>query len=132
MRRKKSSSSFRPKSASNSFLMPDHQNKENVNNMNQSFTVFDDYSESSESDLSFVFDKKQKQRQKQRLRSVSAKTINSSSFMQENEEKSRGQLKTLYHSNKATKKKTASRRFMKPTLSAYLLTNNPSSLLASC
>lgn len=133
MTKKKSSSSLRPKSASTSFILSDNKNKENMI-MNHSMSSFDDIIDyDSESDLSFVFDKKPNQ--KQRLRSKSAKTLRASSLNPPEPMTARNPLKPLkplkYTKSQGNKKKKQY-GFMKPTLSAYLLTNNPTKMLASC
>ena len=153
---------MRPKSASNSFCLYDnkHNNHNNHNNhhhstnniqhfsLSHSFSSFDEYRDKnhinydSESDLSLIFDQKQTQKQKQMLRSKSAKTLRSSSRASSldctsddliTRKKGNQAFKYKHHEPSSTKnKKKKYYGFMKPTLSAYLVTNNPTKLFAAC
>ena len=117
-------------------MIADDRNNKNETNIQQHSRSFslslddycDDITDSSDSSLIIKNNKKQN-----RIRSLSAKNIKSSTLslneFNKNNSKQRYPLKQLYHFNN---NKNKVRRFMKPTLSAYLLTNNPSKLLASC
>lgn len=120
--RKQRTGSVRPKSACTSFLFDD-KDRESMN----AHDVSDDLSSESPSDLSSSF--MAMNRNKTLTRSMSA------SFVQfadsEIEEKPQSTLKSLFRSKKK-KKRRGSYGFMKPTLSAYLFTNNPSTMFANC
>lgn len=129
----------RPKSACTSFLF-DEKNKENVNDhQHQSCDhISDDLSSESPSDLSSSFFTGNVQMGKPKMnRAGTAKLSRSLSatfvqFTESNlEEKPKSTLKSLFRSKKK-KKRSGSYGFMKPTLSAYLFTNNPSTMFASC
>lgn len=127
LHRKHSSTTTRPKSACTSFLF-DEKDKENI------LEISEDLSSESPSDLSSSFCSMMGSGR----RASTANKLNrsmSASFVQfadsELVEKPKSTLKSLFRS-KRKKKRSGSYGFMKPTLSAYLCTNNPSTMFANC
>jgi len=124
LHKKKSTKALRPQSATTSFLQADKSKINDENKLNRSFQLHighhnignNELSDNASDDVSSDFMKKDNGK-----RIVRSK---SSSFIQQEN------LRPLTQKKKKKRKRRKTHNFMRPTLSAYLCTNNPGNLIA--